>query len=625
MRTNRRAIWLWVFVLLGFLAVSGCISGITIMTPMPSPAPTATPTLTPTSTPTATPTSTATSTVTPTPTATSMPTVTPAPVPWTYRREGEHPSHHTVGTTLSRANASGTSVHGQFGCADEEPWPALAGEVSYVGILVPQDTEHLTLRLRYSKHSPPSVPIEVYLNDEAEARASFTPRDQGGWLRFAWTPELDLGVAQQGEHSLKLTTAGQQFGVIDLDVIELSLGPDRSAEDLMDEIQWRAFQFFWQEAHPETGLVKDRAGNFEEDQYTVSSIAAVGYGLAALCVGTERGWISSQDGYDRALLTLRSVRDEMEHKEGFYYHFVDWATGERIWNSEISSIDSAIFLAGALTVGECYQGTEIQEIANDLYERADFQWILTDGGTRPGELTLGHGWRPETGFIPYRWDTFNESIILYLLAMGSPTHPIPAEGWMAWQRPVGEYAGYVTFEQGPLFTHQASHVWIDFRGKRDALGYDYFESSVNATLANWQFTLDQQEQFPHYDRDTWGLTTADGPDGQYHGYGAPPGWAYHDGTVAPSAAAGSIVFTPRLSLDTLRVMRERHGDRLFGKYGFSEAFNLGQDWWDPDVIGIDTGITLLMIENYRSGLIWRTLMPHPAIQRAMDKAGFVQH
>lgn len=400
---------------------------------------------------------------------------------------------------------------------------------------------------------------------------------------------------------------------------------DRPDEALVDEIAYRAFLFFWQEANPQTGLIKDRANNFGSDEYTVASTAAVGFGLTALCIGKERGWITAEAGYERALTTLRFYRDQMTDVHGFYYHFVDVNTGERMWNSEVSSIDTAWYLAGALSVASCYSGTEVETIANYLYEQADFQWLLTNGGERPSELLLSHGWVPETGFLPYRWNTYSELMVLYLLALGSPTHAIPAESWAAWSRPVGTYAGYTSIAQGPLFTHQYSHAWVDFRGKRDQLGYDYFESSVNATLANRQFAIDNRDKFSTYNEHIWGLTACDTPDGEYRAYGAPPGLALHDGTVAPSAAAGSIVFTPDLSLAALRTMYMQFGDQLWGRYGFSNAFNLDRNWWDQDVIGIDLGITLLMIENYRSGLVWRIFMSHPAIQQAMGAAGFFEY
>ena len=397
----------------------------------------------------------------------------------------------------------------------------------------------------------------------------------------------------------------------------------RDNDALLDEIAYRSFLFFWQEANPHTGLIKDRANNFGEDDYTVASIAAVGFGLTALCVGQEWGWITPEQAFERTLTTLLFFRDEMEHVHGFYYHFVDLNTGERVWDSEISSIDTALFLAGGLVSGACFPDTQVEVIANDLYERADFEWLRTDDGTRPEELLLGHGWTPEDGFLPYRWDSYSELMILYLLAMGSPTHPIPAESWTAWSRPEGDYAGFTTFAQGPLFTHQYSQAFVDFRDQRDTLGFDYFASSVNATLANRQFAIDQKNDFKTYEEHIWGLTASDGPHG-YRAYGAPPGAINHDGTVSPAAPAGSIVFTPDLSITALRTMYNHYGDHIWGQYGFSDAFNVDQDWYDQDVIGIDVGITLIMLQNHKDEFIRRLFMQHPSIQNAMVKAGFHQ-
>jgi len=395
-------------------------------------------------------------------------------------------------------------------------------------------------------------------------------------------------------------------------------------EELLDLIQRKAFEFFWNEADKETGLIKDRAKNFGTDDYTVASIASTGFGLAGLAVGESRGWITHEQAYERALMTLRFFRDKMEHNHGFYYHFVDLKTGERMWESEISSIDTALFLAGALSIGSYFQNTEVQTIANELYRRVDFQWMLTDGGALPDELLLSHGWKPETGFLPYRWDSYNELMILYQLAIGSPTHPIPASSWEAWARPMGTYAGYTTFAIGPLFTHQYSHIFIDFQNKRDNLGYDYWSSSVNATKANRQFCIDKKGEYKTYSENVWGLTACDGPDG-YRAYGAPPGHIDQDGTVSPGAPAASIVFTPELSISALKHIYQTSGNQIWGRYGFSNAFNLDRDWYDKDVIGIDLGPILLMIENYRSGLIWEHFNKLPSIANAMKKVGFTSY
>ena len=392
-------------------------------------------------------------------------------------------------------------------------------------------------------------------------------------------------------------------------------------EAFLDEVTYRSFLFFWHETNPQTGLTKDRANNFGNDDYTVASIAAVGFSLTALCIGKERGWITQEQAYDRAITTLLFFRDEMENVHGFYYHFVDINTGQRVWNSEVSSIDTALFLAGTHIIASCFSNSQAEIIANQLYERTDFEWMRTGGGAQPEQLLLGHGWTPEKGFLPYRWDTYSELMILYLLAIGSPTHPIPAQSWMAWSRPVGQYAGFTTFAQGPLFTHQFSQAYIDFRDRRDALGFDYFTSSVQATLANRQFAIDQKNNFQTYDEHIWGLTASDGPNG-YTAYSTPPGNIRHDGTVSPVAPAGSIVFTPDLSTIALRTMYDRYGDRIWGRYGFSDAFNVDRAWYGKDVIGIDVGITLIMLQNHKDGLIWRLFMQHSSIQTAMDRAGF---
>jgi hypothetical protein len=294
-----------------------------------------------------------------------------------------------------------------------------------------------------------------------------------------------------------------------------------------------------------------------------------------------------------------------------------------MWKCEVSSIDTALLLAGALFIGEFLKGSQVEALAQELYERADFQWMLTDGGARKDEKLIGHGWKPETGFLSSRWRSYSELMILYLLAIGSPTHPIDGSSWEAWKRPVGSYAGYTTFVCGPLFIHQFSHIFVDFRDKRDSLGYDYWASSVNATKANRQFCIDNADKYRNYGENVWGLTACDGPDG-YRAYGAPPAkYAnLHDGTVAPYASAASIAFTPELSVSALKCMYGKYFGRLWGRYGFSDAFNIHRDWFGTDVIGIDQGATLLMIENYRSRLIWDHFMRLDPIQRGMDKAGF---
>lgn len=589
------------------------------------------------------------------PSATEAATVVPSPAPtdtpqpaaertnWKYEREGEQFDESTVGEPGERSEASGGIAYLRLGCINRDPWTAQTGYVKFNGIEIPA-SDHLFARVRYSKHSQSTVTVQILLDDERVARAKFTPEDQGSWNTFVWTEPIDLGAVTAGAHSIRFATEGQQFGTLDLDKFVLTLEsvvnptpvnpaptptavPDFSGlpdDDFLDVVSHSTFDFFWKEADPDTGIIKDRAANFSEDDYDVGSIASVGFGLSAICIGQERGWITEAAAYNRALTALKFFRDNMENVHGFYYHFVQFNTGERVWESEVSTIDTALFMAGALTVGQCFPDTEVQQIANELYERMDWPWALTNDGAKPDSKLITMGFTPEKGFIPARWNSYSELMIIYLLAIGSPTHPIPPESWTAWKRPEGEYAGYKCIAGGPLFMHQYSHAWVDFKDKKDSLGYDYFENSVNCTLANRQFAIDNKEQFDTYDDDVWGLTASDTPSGGYTAYGAPPGQVVHDGTVNPSAPAGSIIFTPELSTAALRAIYARYGQKTWGRYGFSDAFNVDRDWWDKDVIGIDTGITLLMIENYRTGLIQRLFMSHPAIPKAMEAAGFVQ-
>ncbi|MFH1723801.1 MAG: glucoamylase family protein [Elusimicrobiota bacterium] len=404
----------------------------------------------------------------------------------------------------------------------------------------------------------------------------------------------------------------------------------RSDKALLDDIQRRAFLFFWENTDPKTGLTRDRAANFEEKETRdIASIAATGFGLMALGVARSRGWITYEQAYERTLITLKGYLGRKNTEHGWSYHFMHLHTGERVGTSEVSSIDTALFLVGAVFAGRYFKGTEVERLAEKIYRRVDFPWMMTDGGKTPEKRTLSMGWMPEGGFLKDRWHEYSEHMILSLLAMGSPTLPLPPEIWHAWTRRRGSYAGDESIASGPLFTHQYSHMAVDFRGRRDRYA-DYFENSKAATLANRRFAIDQRKRYRTYGPDSWGLTASDGPDG-YRAYGAPPGRAEHDGTVAPTAAGGSIVFTPELSIRALRHFMRKYGDRIWGRYGFSDAFNTDPRWKDrfnapgmwrsPDVIGIDQGIMLLMIENLRTGLIWKTIMSSPHIRRGMRAAG----
>ncbi len=394
-----------------------------------------------------------------------------------------------------------------------------------------------------------------------------------------------------------------------------------SDENILNILAHRCFQYFRAQPNPNTGLILDRSSNFDQraDGYSVASIAAVGFALAAFPVGVKRGWISWEEGYARTMRILTFFRERMYENRGFYYHFVDVRTGERVWKSEVSSVDTALFLAGALFAGAFYAGTEVAELAEELYHRVDFQWMLTDGGARPHSRTLNMGWTPEHGFLGSRWAHYSELMILSLLAIGSPTHPIPAETWRSWERPERSYGGHTAIGGDlPLFVHQYSHLWVDFKKVQDGHA-DYYGNSVQATLLNRRFARDHQGRFMTF-REFWGLSASDGPSG-YRAYA--PVLGRTDGTVCPSAALASIIFTPGLIIADLRSwLKHKQLHRIWGRYGFADAFNLDANWIGTDVVGITQGALLLAIENHRSGLVWEYMMGIPHIQRGMLAAGF---
>ncbi len=386
-------------------------------------------------------------------------------------------------------------------------------------------------------------------------------------------------------------------------------------EELINTIQKQSFEYFIRERDKNTGLIADRAANKPGGGINApASIAATGFGLTAYPIGVERGWLDYGTAFELTRRTLKFFLEDAPQERGFFYHFLKMDTGERYGKSELSPIDTALFLAGALFAAEYFDHPEIRNLASKLYERVDFEWMLNKG------KTLALAWSPETGFNKRRWDHYDENMILYLLAIGSPTHPIPAESWQEIARPVGSYRGHKVIQIAPLFTHQYSHVWMDFRNKND--GYaDYFLNSINATKANRAFCIDQSRKFSSYGPYSWGLTASDGPGG-YRAYGAPPGWATHDGTVAPTGCSSSIVFTPKESIECMRHLYENLGDKLWGKYGFADAFNLNKKWVSPQVIGIDLGPMVAMIENYRSELVWTKMKQNVHLQNAMEKVGF---
>jgi hypothetical protein len=356
-----------------------------------------------------------------------------------------------------------------------------------------------------------------------------------------------------------------------------------------------------------------------ESHRDVASIAATGFGLTSLCIAAERNWVPRNQAIERARNTLRFFDTRAFHQRGWFYHWLDAKTGDRRWNSEISSIDTALLLGGVLTVRQCFASDpEIVRLATKIYERVDFRWMLNGH-----PLLLSHGWKPETGFLKPRWDTYSEDAILYTLAIASPTHPIPPASWYALWRDRYRYEGhsYVTTIGVPLFMHQYSHAWIDFRNRRENRGdrIDYFQNSVAATLAHRAFCINLAHEFPAYGPNVWGITASDSAKG-YLAWGGPPRDPDIDGTIVPSAAGGSLMFTPELATTALTTMNERWKG-IYGKYGFVDAFNPKTGWIDTDVIGINAGIILLSAENMRTGKVWRWFMANREIPRALDRVG----
>ncbi len=386
-------------------------------------------------------------------------------------------------------------------------------------------------------------------------------------------------------------------------------------EELMDEIEEASFRFFWDETDPRTGLTRDRAYVNGGDTRKMASIAGTGFGLTALCIGDTRSYKKPLEILNRVRATLRFAWQGMQHVHGFYYHFMDMETGQRWRKSELSSVDTALFLCGVLTAREYFDDAEIQDLATKIYDRVEWPWMMNSGPT------FSMGWFPEGGFISSQWDHYSECMMIYLLAIGSTTHPIPADAWKAWKRPLVDYEG-MSFIAGrdPLFTHQFSHAWFDFRNKRDNFA-DYFTNSVTATKAHKLFCLSLAEKFPDYAEDLWGISASDSQRG-YVAWGGPPEEGHIDGSIVPCATGGSVPFVYDDCMLVLRTIRGRFERRAWGKYSYVDAFNPLNGWFDTDVVAIDLGITMLMIENQRTEFVWKTFMKNSESVTAMDRAGF---
>jgi hypothetical protein len=396
----------------------------------------------------------------------------------------------------------------------------------------------------------------------------------------------------------------------------LEAAPPRKSSDardrLLDEIESRACRFFYDLADPDTGLVLDRAALHQSYVPGVASIAATGFGLSALCIADQRRYVDSRAAKERVRRTLEFLNSKSRHEHGFFYHFVDSSSGARVWSSEVSSIDTAWLLCGVLHCRAHWDDPEIRRLASDLLNRVDWPWMLNSG------QMLSHGWTPEHGFLRYRWDSYAETLAMYLLAIGAESNSIPASCWDVWKRPMRDFDGIFFIDSAtPIFVHQYSHAWFDFRDRRDRYA-NYFHNSQRATEAHRLYCMGLSGKFPWYGPDMWGVTASDSRGG-YRAWASPSDLP--DGTLVPCAAGGSIVFLPDRCGAVLENMVERYGAQVWSKYGFIDAFQPDAGWFSRYVIGINLGIMLLMAENSRSGAVWNAVMSTPEAGRAMDAVG----
>lgn len=434
---------------------------------------------------------------------------------------------------------------------------------------------------------------------------------------------------------------------------------DRETTAFLEDLEHRTFRWFWDLADPVTGLVPDRAPT-----PSFSSVAAVGFGLTAYTIGAERGWVSRAEAADRVERTLRFLLHAPQGDapsgrtsyHGFFYHFLDMHSGLRFEHIELSTIDTTLLAAGALTCESYFDRDDptearIRADADTLYRRIEWDWAAV----RPPGISMG--WTPEEGFHTWNWEGYNESMIVYVMALGSPTHPVDPAAWGEWTHSYtwGNYYGQAHVNFSPLFGHQYSHVWIDFRGIQDEYmrgkGIDYFENSRRATLSQQAYAAANPAGWDGYGEKVWGISACDGPlDGTvtvagrprkfqtYAPRGASLVYVIDDGTIAPTAAAGSVPFAPEIAIPALREMTRRWADNLSNQYGFLDAFNPtlrdagvaprhgkivpGIGWFDTDQLGIDQGPIVAMIENYRSELVWKILRRNPYIIAGLKRAGF---
>ena len=404
--------------------------------------------------------------------------------------------------------------------------------------------------------------------------------------------------------------------------------PFTDDDEFLDYLQLCNFAYFWYLANPDNGLIPDRS-----TPTSPCSIAAVGFGLSAIGIGIDHGWISRSQGAERVQTTLNTFLNGPQGPassgtigyQGWFYHFLDMNSATRSPNSELSSIDTALLLAGILDAKQFFDRDDADEIAirataDAIVNRVDWNWMAR------GTDAVSLGWFPSGGFIVHNWVGYNEAMLLVCLGLGAANNPLPESAWDRWTEGY-TWANYYDQEFvpfPPLFGHQYSHCWIDFRHTADpfmhARDSTYFLNSRRATLAQRAYCIDNPLGRVGYSSNVWGLTASDGPSG-YSARGAPPA-QNDDGTITPTAAGGSIAFTPEYSLPTLRYFYTQFRLRIWTAYGFRDAFNLGAQWYASDTLGIDQGPFVLMIENLRTQRVWQRFMRNEEVQRGLQRAGF---
>jgi hypothetical protein len=449
---------------------------------------------------------------------------------------------------------------------------------------------------------------------------------------------MPLGRRSTASRDAPATVAPENGGVQAVGPYPLS----DHEEAFLDDLSRRAFRYFWEQSDPLTGITRGRAHSdaspYKPERENLGSTGVTGFGITAICIGAERGWVTRAQARQRVRAVLSAyATGPVRNEHGWFYHWVNVKTGDRTGatfdtsqfrapaglhlrqpKSEVSTSDSTWLIAGALTARQYFrEDPEIAKLATDIYERVDYPWMLNGD-----PFLLSHGWRPERGFIRFRYDQYCQLACMYLLGIGSRTHPLKPASWYAWRRNRYAYDGFHYVGTSLLWTFQYAHAWIDFRNRREARGrhINWFQNSVMATRAHQAFCMDLAKFFPGcYSQNIWGITSSMSQRG-YRPWGGPPRRRGIDGTVVPCAPAGSLMFTPEISLPALHAMHERYAEKIYGVYGFTDAFNLRTGWVSRQLVGLNTGITLLAAENLRSGNVWKWFMSNPEVVRGLELA-----